>query len=157
MAIFMFSLTGIPPLAGFWGKLNLFAGALSVRPPEGGFGRPSAGPGFSPQAVIHGVLNAAISAGYYLRIIAVMYFRPAVAGAGGAGRQRRRLCHGPCALLVVGIGCYPGPLVAEANRAAESVRAPSSQAANCAGNRQQRRCRRPDARVLRSGSTALAR
>ncbi len=73
MAIFMFSLTGIPPLAGFWGKLNLFAGALSIRPPN-----PDAASAprewFLLLAVL-GVLNAAISAGYYLRIVGVMYFR----------------------------------------------------------------------------------
>ncbi len=73
MAIFMFSLTGIPPLAGFWGKLNLFAGALSVRAPQTGDGVPREW--FLLLALV-GVLNAAVSAGYYLRIVGVMYFRP---------------------------------------------------------------------------------
>ena len=30
IAVFMFSLTGIPPLAGFWGKLQIFGSALNV-------------------------------------------------------------------------------------------------------------------------------
>ncbi len=34
MAIFMFSLTGLPPLAGFWGKFTLFTGALGHRRPH---------------------------------------------------------------------------------------------------------------------------
>ena len=34
MAIFMFSLTGLPPLAGFWGKFVLLTGALSMHATE---------------------------------------------------------------------------------------------------------------------------
>ena len=40
MAIFMFSLTGLPPLAGFWGKLALFLGALGI---DAGGAEPSVG------------------------------------------------------------------------------------------------------------------
>ncbi len=71
MAVFMFSLTGIPPLAGFWGKLLIFGSALSVDAGSGGNARIW----FVVLAIL-GVLNAAISAGYYLRIVGVMYFRP---------------------------------------------------------------------------------
>ncbi len=123
VAIFMFSLTGLPPLAGFWGKFTLFTGALGVdaRDPSGS----SLWPWFLALAIV-GAVNAAISAAYYLRIVAMMYFRPpslAPVARGGSGAACAMVL---CALLVVGIGCYPGPLVAEANRAAESVRTPSS-------------------------------
>jgi NADH-quinone oxidoreductase subunit N len=69
LALFMFSLTGIPPLAGFWGKLSVFASALSV-----GGSEQAVRNWFIALAVI-GVLNAAVSAGYYLRIVGVMFFR----------------------------------------------------------------------------------
>jgi NADH-quinone oxidoreductase subunit N len=61
LAICLFSLTGLPPTAGFLGKLNLFFAAWS----EGAYwGQPLA---------ILLALNAAIGAWYYLRLIAVMY------------------------------------------------------------------------------------
>ncbi len=58
MAVFMFALTGIPPLAGFFGKLYVFSGAV-----EGGLA----------WLAIIGVLNSAIAAYYYLRVTVIMY------------------------------------------------------------------------------------
>ena len=60
MALFMFSLTGIPPFAGFFGKYYVFAGAI--------------GAGYTWLAII-GVLMSVVSAYYYLRLVVLMYFR----------------------------------------------------------------------------------
>lgn len=65
MAIFLFSLTGLPPTAGFFGKFNLLVAAWSA----GTFD-------LQVLAVIMAV-NAAIGAAYYLRIVGAMYLRPA--------------------------------------------------------------------------------
>jgi NADH-quinone oxidoreductase subunit N len=62
MAVFLLSLTGIPPLAGFMGKFYLFGAA--IRAEHYGL------------AVI-GVLNSTVAAYYYLRVIMFMYFREA--------------------------------------------------------------------------------
>ena len=59
MAIFMFSLAGVPPLAGFFGKYFVFLAAVQAD--------------LVPLAVI-GVLTSVVAAFYYLRIIKVMYF-----------------------------------------------------------------------------------
>ncbi|MEG3086567.1 NADH-quinone oxidoreductase subunit NuoN [Sphingomonas sp. PB4P5] len=59
MAIFMFSLAGIPPLLGFNAKLAVFNAAV--------------GAGLYPLAVV-GFLASVIGAYYYLRIVKVMYF-----------------------------------------------------------------------------------
>jgi len=132
MAVFMFSLTGIPPLAGFWGKLNLFAGALSVRPRADDV--TVVRTWFVALAVI-GVLNAAISAGYYLRIVAAMYFRP----ASGESRAEKPWGAGAamllCAALVVAIGLAPNALQQGANEASQSARLPTIEpAVDTAGN-----------------------
>ena len=64
MAIFMFSLTGVPPLAGFFAKLYVFGAAVN---------------GGLIWLVITGGLNSAVSAYYYLRVIVSMYMtEPAV-------------------------------------------------------------------------------
>jgi len=60
LAIFLFSLMGIPPTAGFAGKFYIFAGAVKS--------------GYIWLAVI-GVLNSAVSLYYYLRVMVYMYFR----------------------------------------------------------------------------------
>jgi NADH-quinone oxidoreductase subunit N len=59
MSILMFSMAGIPPLAGFFGKLFIFQSAVAA--------------GLYTLAVI-GVLTSVIAAYYYIRIIKVMYF-----------------------------------------------------------------------------------
>lgn len=61
IAIFMFSLAGIPPLFGFWPKLLVFQAAIAS--------------GLLPLAVI-GALASVIGAFYYLRVIKVMMFDP---------------------------------------------------------------------------------
>ena len=60
MSIFLFSLAGIPPTAGFIGKFYLFAGAVQA--------------GYIWLAII-GVLNSAASVYYYLRVMVFMYMK----------------------------------------------------------------------------------
>ncbi len=60
MAFFMFSLTGIPPFVGFWGKLYVFQAAVEVN--------------MSWLAIV-GMINSAISAFYYLGVVVQMYMR----------------------------------------------------------------------------------
>jgi len=69
LAVCLFSLAGVPPLAGFLGKFWIFAAALAAEHSEG--------PPILRWLAILGVLNAAIGAYYYLRIVVVMVFRPA--------------------------------------------------------------------------------
>jgi NADH-quinone oxidoreductase subunit N len=59
MAIFMFSMAGIPPMAGFFGKLYVFLPAVQA--------------GYYKLAIF-GVLTSVVGAFYYLRIVKVMYF-----------------------------------------------------------------------------------
>jgi NADH-quinone oxidoreductase subunit N len=59
LAILMFSLAGIPPLFGFWGKFLVFQAAVAA--------------GLLPLAAV-GIAASVIGAYYYLRIIKVMYF-----------------------------------------------------------------------------------
>jgi NADH-quinone oxidoreductase subunit N len=59
MAVFMFSMAGVPPLSGFFGKLYVFLAAV-----QGGMWT----------LAIIGVLTSVVGAYYYLRVVKVMYF-----------------------------------------------------------------------------------
>jgi NADH-quinone oxidoreductase subunit N len=58
MTIFMLSLTGVPPTAGFFGKLYVFSSAIKE--------------GHMMLAIV-GLLNSAVGAYYYLRVITLLY------------------------------------------------------------------------------------
>lgn len=84
LAIFMFSMAGIPPLAGFFGKLYVFMAAVDA--------------GLYGLAVI-GVLASVVSAFYYLRIIKIIYFdEPGDAFERPVGRE--------IGIILVGAGTF---------------------------------------------------
>ena len=58
LSIFLLSLTGVPPLAGFWGKFLVFNAAIQSK--------------FILLAVV-GVINSIVAAFYYMRVIKFMY------------------------------------------------------------------------------------
>jgi NADH-quinone oxidoreductase subunit N len=65
MALFMFSLAGLPPTAGFVGKFYIFSGAIEA--------------GHLGLAIL-GVINSVVSVYYYLRVVVWMYMSPDPAG-----------------------------------------------------------------------------
>jgi NADH-quinone oxidoreductase subunit N len=117
IALFMFSLAGIPPLAGFWGKLGLFTSALAVDVSTSTLAGISLRVWFVALAVV-GVLNAAIAAAYYLRVVAVMYFQTPRTVPGAEGGAGAAWAMAFCAVAVVALGVVPGPLAQSTNVAA---------------------------------------
>ena len=111
MLLFLLSLTGIPPLAGFWAKWYVIQAALQV----GGW--------LTVLAVLI-VLNAAIAAFYYLRVAVVMYMRDPAENApevsiGGATRTGL----GIAAAGTIAIGLIPPVTVAVIAMAEQAARA----------------------------------
>jgi NADH-quinone oxidoreductase subunit N len=112
MAIMMFSMAGIPPLAGFFGKLFVFQSAVNA--------------GLYTLAVV-GVLTSVIAAYYYLRIIKVMYFEEAETNSfGSAGIDKAEdtglnLILQAASLAVVFFIALPAPLLNSAEAAAQSL------------------------------------
>ncbi|HEY4249577.1 MAG TPA: NADH-quinone oxidoreductase subunit NuoN [Roseomonas sp.] len=105
MAVFMFSMAGIPPLAGFFSKLYVFLPAVQA--------------GYWALALI-GVLTSVVGAYYYLRIVKVMYF-DAPAGAFDprpAGLSVVLTVTGLFTLLFI---VFPAPLIAAAQAAITSI------------------------------------
>jgi NADH-quinone oxidoreductase subunit N len=119
MAIFLFSLIGIPLTAGFTGKLMVFFGAMAVPASEHATW-------FRVLALL-GVINAAIGAWYYLRIIAVMYLRSPVEPLAPRPRLAGLLTLWICAILTIGLSVPPGAQwLLQAARTATGASAPAT-------------------------------
>ena len=103
LTVCLLSLVGMPPTAGFVGKVYLFSAAVR----EGLIGL----------AVI-AVLNSVVAAYYYLRLIVAMYMRePDAAAARPALTPAAGLALAVTAWLTVHLGVLPGPVLALAQRA----------------------------------------
>ena len=102
LAILLFSLAGIPPLAGFFAKFYVFLAAIEAK--------------LYLLAVI-GVLLSVVGAFYYLRIVKIMYFDAPVE-AEPMPRFGHRAWGGRIDHVLL---CLPSPLVAAAGTAAKSL------------------------------------
>jgi NADH-quinone oxidoreductase subunit N len=105
MAVFMFSMAGIPPLAGFFGKLYVFLAAVQG--------------GFWTLAVI-GVLTSVVSAYYYLRIVKAMYFDAPVGVLDRAPTSLTVVMAGT-GLFITLFALWPAPILAAAQAAAAAL------------------------------------
>ena len=106
MGIFMFSLAGIPPLAGFFSKLYVFWAALDA--------------GLVTLAVL-GVLASVVGAYYYLRIVKLMYFDEPVEAFDGSPHPALSGVAFVTAVFVAFFIVVPGPLLSAAAGAAASL------------------------------------
>ncbi len=95
-AIFMFSLAGIPPLFGFYGKLVVFNAAIAA--------------GLFPLAVI-GIAASVIGAFYYLKVVKTMYFDESVDSIDAADDKVLGWTGGALGLVVSPLGYLAIPLL----------------------------------------------
>lgn len=106
LAIFMFSMAGIPPLAGFFGKLYIFLAAIEAE--------------LYALAII-GVLTSVVAAFYYLRIIKIMYFDDPVDALDKPVPREIGLVLLGTSLVIVLFFLLPGPLLDSAQAAAAAL------------------------------------
>jgi NADH-quinone oxidoreductase subunit N len=104
-AMLLFSLAGIPPLAGFFAKFYVFVAAIKA--------------GLFTLSVI-GVLTSVVGAYYYLLIVKVMYFDEPLAKLDPV-RVELRTVLAIAGLFNIFFFAYPGPLVSMASAAAKSL------------------------------------
>jgi NADH-quinone oxidoreductase subunit N len=107
MSVFMFSLAGFPPTAGFMGKFYVFSAAVKS--------------GFLGLVII-GVLNSLVSVYYYLRVVVLMFMHPPQPEA-----QRVPLAFGTGLVLLLSIwgvlqlGVFPDSLLNLAQASVSSI------------------------------------
>lgn len=111
------SLVGLPPLVGFLGKLYLIGSAFSASNSDLGYA------GLFHGLVVLLIINSAMSAGYYLRIIAVAFFGEDKGQTVETAPPLRRAGGIIAALASIALGGYPsaGYLAAHAKDAAEPI------------------------------------
>jgi NADH-quinone oxidoreductase subunit N len=135
LVVLMLSLIGMPPLAGFFGKLYMFMEALDTR---------DATHAVLVALVALALLNSVVSAFYYVRVLKAMFLRP-------AGRVLAAATPGiswpivGATVVAVGFGVFPAPLLDSMKGAAIPMLAPGGASQGVAG----RYATRPDSAFVR--------
>jgi len=106
MLLFMLSLGGIPPTAGFMGKFWLFGAAIEA--------------GYVWLAVI-GVLNSAVSLYYYIRVVVFMYLKKDVSGSEPSFSPSLALAMTAAVVATLVLGVYPKLLFEVASASARTL------------------------------------
>ncbi len=96
MAVFMFSLAGVPPFGGFFGKYYVFLAAVKAN---------------MTWLAIVGVLTSLISAYYYLRLVVLMYFQDGKGDVSVKPSLAAMVAVCISALLILQLGLYPSAVV----------------------------------------------
>ena len=103
LAFAMVSLLGIPPTAGFMGKLYIFSAAMKAD---------------LAWLVVVGVVNSAVSAYYYLRVVRVMFMSESEDEEGVPAARVVMLAVFLTGIGILVLGVFPGPLMTVAEKAA---------------------------------------
>jgi NADH-quinone oxidoreductase subunit N len=106
LSLFMFSMAGIPPLAGFFGKMYIIIAAI--------------GAGLTWMAVI-AVIVSVISGYYYIKIVKIMYFDESTQPLDHYAPFLVQTGIAISALVTLLFFLYPSPLILEAKAAAEAL------------------------------------
>ncbi len=106
MLLFMLSLGGVPPMAGFMGKFWLFGAAIQA--------------GYYRLALI-GVLNSAVSLYYYIRIVVYMWLKNEPTGSVPTTSPTSALVLGVAVIATLLLGVYPQPLFEFAQASAATL------------------------------------
>ncbi|MEK7215549.1 MAG: proton-conducting transporter membrane subunit, partial [Chloroflexota bacterium] len=106
LALCMLSLTGIPPTAGFFGKLFLFGAGVQ----NGLTG-----------VVLVGVVNSVVSAYYYLGVVKALFVRPSGQDVGITITPSLGLAFGVAVAGTLVLGFLPGPVLNAATAAARGI------------------------------------
>ncbi len=96
LSVLMFSLAGLPPFGGFFGKYYIFVAAIKSQ---------------LTWLAILGVLSSAISVYFYLRIVVLMYFKPSENDFVIETNNNAMLAIVFSVLLVILLGIFPGTLI----------------------------------------------
>ncbi|PLK25811.1 NADH-quinone oxidoreductase subunit NuoN [Novosphingobium sp. TH158] len=111
MAMVMFSLAGIPPLFGFWGKFVVFQAAVQA--------------GFISLAAI-GIAASVIGAFYYLKVVKIMYFDEPAEKAVGKSDWVHQAVLAVCALAISPFGYLATKALAEWSASAAASLLPAA-------------------------------
>jgi NADH-quinone oxidoreductase subunit N len=114
MTLFLLSLTGIPPTAGFFGKYLVILSAVQAS---------EAGSTALGVLAVITVLNAAIAAFYYLRVVVYMWMREPSGTPEPALDHGRLLWSGLAvsSVLTIALAVLPGPFLTIVNQAARAI------------------------------------
>ncbi len=96
MSVFMFSLAGIPPFAGFFGKYYVFVAAINAN---------------LTWLAILGVLMSVVSVYYYLRLTVLMYFKEGEMQVEGLISKTSMAVLTIAALIIIELGVYPSSIL----------------------------------------------
>jgi NADH-quinone oxidoreductase subunit N len=121
MALFLFSLLGFPPLAGFAGKFQVFAAIFEAGRGAAAAGHAAIGTAFYALLAV-GAVNTAVSAYYYLRVVRAMVLEDAPGESAPTQPPvpvplAASLYLVAMAALLVAVGIVWNPLTAAADRA----------------------------------------
>ena len=106
ISLFMFSMAGIPPLAGFFGKMYIIIAAISA--------------GLTWLAVI-GVILSVVSGYYYIKVVKIMYFDEPAKPLDAYTPCLMRTAIAICVAVTLLFFLFPSPLIIEAKAAAEAL------------------------------------
>ncbi|HLZ06981.1 MAG TPA: proton-conducting transporter membrane subunit, partial [Chloroflexota bacterium] len=109
LTVCLLSLVGLPPMVGFWSKVYLFFSVFDVG---------------VVWLVIVGLLNSALAAYYYLKIVHAIYLKPPITDQRLAGDPSVAVAACVTVVAVVVTGLVPGPFIQAASAAAGVLFAP---------------------------------